>query len=66
MAAGWEGTNREELYSELEKMGYKWGLKSAQKQIPQFIMQANNDVVKTFLRSYFDAEGYVNPNCRQI
>jgi intein/homing endonuclease/superfamily II DNA or RNA helicase len=50
----------------LEKMGYKWGLKSAQKQIPQFIMQANNDVVKAFLRSYFDAEGYVNPNCRQI
>ena len=50
----------------LEKMGYKWGLKSAQKEIPQFIMQANNDIVKTFLRSYFDAEGYVNPNCRQI
>lgn len=26
MAAGWEGTNREELYSELEKMGYKLAL----------------------------------------
>jgi intein/homing endonuclease/SNF2 family DNA or RNA helicase len=50
----------------LEKLGYEWGHKSATKRIPEFIMQANNEVAKTFLKSYFDAECYVNPKCRQI
>ena len=50
----------------LESLGYKWGCKSAEKQIPDFIMQANDEVAKAFLKSFVDAEGYVHPVCRQI
>jgi intein/homing endonuclease/superfamily II DNA or RNA helicase len=50
----------------LESLGYEWGHKSATKRIPEFIMQANDEIVKVFLQAYFDAECYVNPNCRQI
>jgi intein/homing endonuclease/superfamily II DNA or RNA helicase len=50
----------------LESLGYEWGHKSATKRIPEFIMQANDEIVKVFLQAYFDAECYVNTNCRQI
>jgi intein/homing endonuclease len=50
----------------LESLGYEWGHKSATKRIPEFIMQANDEIVKVFLQAYFDAECYVNPNSRQI
>ena len=50
----------------LEDLGYIWNSKSAQKQVPEFIMQAKNEVVKVFLRAIFDAEAYVNPKTRQI
>jgi len=58
--------NCSEYKNFLQKLGYEWGNKSATKRIPEFIMQANDDVVKTFLKSYFDAECHVNPKCRQI
>ena len=58
--------NSKEYKSMLESMGYAWGKKSAEKSIPQFIMNSKNDVVSKFLRSFFDAECHVNPRCRQI
>jgi len=58
--------NSKEYKSMLESMGYVWGRKSAEKSIPQFIMNSNNDVVAKFLRSFFDAECHVNPKRRQI
>jgi intein/homing endonuclease/superfamily II DNA or RNA helicase len=58
--------NSKEYKYLLESMGYVWGRKSAEKSIPQFLMNSNNDVVSKFLRSFFDAECHVNPRCRQI
>jgi intein/homing endonuclease/superfamily II DNA or RNA helicase len=58
--------NSKQYKSLLEAMGYVWGRKSAEKSIPQFLMNSNNDVVSKFLRSFFDAECHVNPRCRQI
>lgn len=41
----------------LEQRGYVWGKKSAEKSIPDFIMQADDASVRLFLRHIFDAEG---------
>lgn len=60
------GINSKEYKNLLESMGYEWGNKSATKVIPEFIMNAGEEVVKTFLKAFFDAECYVNPNLRQI
>ena len=43
-----------------ESFGYIWGQKSATKQVPKAVMQANNITVKEFLKSYFDGEAHVN------
>ena len=50
----------------LESKGYEWGKLSAEKSFPQFIMQANLDSIRIFLRNYFDAEGSVIPKMRSI
>ncbi|MEG4853360.1 SNF2-related protein [Microcoleus sp. B5-D4] len=50
----------------LEAKGYEWGKLSAEKSFPQFIMQANLDSIRIFLRNYFDAEGSVFLNTRNI
>lgn len=50
----------------LSSMGYKWGLKSKDKEIPSFIMKSDNDVAKLFLQSFFDAEGYTDKRSRGI
>jgi SNF2 family DNA or RNA helicase/intein/homing endonuclease len=50
----------------LEAKGYQWGKLSAEKSIPQFIMQANLDSIRIFLRNYFDAEASVAANVRNI
>jgi hypothetical protein len=50
----------------LEAKGYEWGKLSAEKSFPQFIMQANLDSIRIFLRNYFDAEGSVFPKMRNI
>ena len=44
----------------LENNGYKWGNLSAKKSIPDFIMNAKIDVIRTFLTNYFDAEGTIS------
>ncbi|MFB8798567.1 MAG: SNF2-related protein [Microcoleus sp.] len=50
----------------LESKGYEWGKLSAEKSFPQFIMQANLDSIRIFLKNYFDAEGSVLLNTRNI
>jgi SNF2 family DNA or RNA helicase/intein/homing endonuclease len=50
----------------LESLGYQWGNLSAHKMIPSFVMQANLDSVRIFLRNYFDAEGSVVYSMRSI
>lgn len=44
----------------LETLGYKWGRLSKDKEIPQFIIEADNDTAKLFLRAFFSAEAAVN------
>jgi hypothetical protein len=43
----------------LEAKGYQWGRRSADKSIPDFIVAADDETVKLFLREYFTAEGSV-------
>ncbi|MGK7952533.1 MAG: SNF2-related protein [Xenococcaceae cyanobacterium] len=50
----------------LSSRGYQWGKRSKDKSIPSFIMQANLDGVRVFLRNYFDAEGSVIISMRSI
>jgi len=50
----------------LEAKGYEWGNKSAEKSIPSWIMQADLDSVRIFLRNYFDAESAVISKMRII
>ncbi|MFQ5794409.1 MAG: SNF2-related protein [Candidatus Bipolaricaulia bacterium] len=50
----------------LEARGYEWGKLSREKRIPDFIMQADLDSVRLFLRSYFDAEAAVIESMRSI
>lgn len=50
----------------LEAKGYRWGKRSRDKSIPPFIMQADPDSVRIFLRNYFDAEGSVPSDMRSI
>jgi ATP-dependent exoDNAse (exonuclease V) alpha subunit len=43
----------------LEERGYDWGQKSAQKQLPDFLMQADEEAIRTVLGALFAAEGSV-------
>jgi SNF2 family DNA or RNA helicase/intein/homing endonuclease len=50
----------------LQSKGYEWGKLSAEKSIPPFIMQADLDSVRIFLKNYFDAESSVICSMRNI
>lgn len=50
----------------LESRGYVWGKRSAEKAIPPFIMTADLDSIRIFLRNYFDAEASVVMSMRSI
>ena len=50
----------------LENLGYTWGLKSKDKIVPEFIMNSSDEVVKSFLQAFFDAEGYTAKQSRRI
>ncbi len=50
----------------LAARGYSWGKRSRDKVIPSFIMQADLDSVRIFLRHYFDAESAVISSIRSI
>ncbi len=43
----------------LEAKGYEWGNQSSKKRIPDFVVQADLDSVRIFLRNYFEAEASV-------
>ena len=54
-----------QLYSKdyvefLKKYGYVWGQLSASKQFPHFIMNSPKNIIKLFLKNYFDAEAYIS------
>ncbi|WP_285703255.1 SNF2-related protein [Microtetraspora sp. NBRC 16547] len=46
--------------------GYEWGHLSAGKRIPDFIMAADDETLRLFLREFFTAEGSVLPGVRMI
>lgn len=50
----------------LIKNGYNYGNISAGKCIPEIIMNSSKEILKFFLRAFFDAESYVNVKKRQI
>jgi|GEM_PF-685196 len=50
----------------LEAIGYNPFLKSGEKEIPSFIMQASNEVVKEFLRAYYEGDGCVSRDCVKV
>ncbi|HBY95514.1 MAG TPA: helicase [Chloroflexi bacterium] len=50
----------------LEARGYEWGKGSREKAIPPFIMQADLESVRLFLRNYFEAEASTVPGRRSI
>jgi SNF2 family DNA or RNA helicase len=50
----------------LETRGYVWGKRSAEKVIPSFIMQADIESIRLFLRYYFDAEGSAIDSMRSV
>ncbi|WP_182885051.1 SNF2-related protein [Microbispora sp. H10885] len=50
----------------LAARGYEWGRLSAAKRIPDFIMAADDDTVRLFLREFFTAEGSVLAGMRMI
>ncbi len=50
----------------LANCGYLWGMRSAGKRIPDFIMAADDDTIRTFLREYFSAEGSVGRSMRSV
>lgn len=50
----------------LESRGYIWGKRSAEKAIPSFIMTADLDSIRVFLRHYFDAEASAITSMRSI
>lgn len=43
----------------LKNNGYKWGEKAAGKEIPPFIMNAPIEIIRIFLKHYFDAESHM-------
>ena len=50
----------------LAGLGYVWGNRSAAKRIPDFIVAADDDTVRRFLREYFSAEGSAIKGMRSV
>jgi SNF2 family DNA or RNA helicase len=50
----------------LEKKNYTWGKLSNEKRIPDFIMQADLDTIRIFLRNFFEAEAAVTESMRSV
>ncbi len=50
----------------LQSNGYLFGNKSKEKEIPEFIMQSSNEIIKIFLQAYFDAESHCYTKSRRI
>ena len=50
----------------LKRHGYRWGRKSREKAIPDFVMQGDLAAARVVLRAYADAEGHVAVQHRTI
>lgn len=50
----------------LENDGYVFGKRSANKRVPNMIMTATKEEIKTFIRAYYDADGYVDVKNRSL
>ena len=50
----------------LKRHGYRWGRKSREKAIPDFVMQGDLAAARVFLRAFADAEGSVAVQHRTI
>lgn len=50
----------------LVEKGYLWGRKSSEKEIPPFVMQAEQDTARLFLRHYFEAEASAVHSMRSV
>src|SRR5581483_11651405 len=50
----------------LEAKGYQWGKLSNEKSIPDFIMRADLDSIRIFLRNFFEAEASAIESMRSI
>jgi SNF2 family DNA or RNA helicase len=50
----------------LEARGYTWGQRSRDKTIPDWVMQADRESIRVFLRNYFAAEAAVVSSMRSI
>jgi len=50
----------------LEAIGYNPHLKSGEKEIPSFIMRAGNEIVKEFLRAYYEGDGCISRDCVKV
>jgi SNF2 family DNA or RNA helicase/intein/homing endonuclease len=50
----------------LEAKGYRWGNLSNKKRIPDFVLQADLDSIRIFLRNFFEAEASVVESMRSI
>jgi SNF2 family DNA or RNA helicase len=50
----------------LEGLGYDWGKRPAEKLIPDFIIAADDDGIRRFMREYFSAEGSVLSGMRCV
>jgi len=44
-----------------EKLGYVWGRASAEKTIPNIILTADDEAVRTFIGKYVACEGHIDP-----
>ncbi len=54
------------LIGMLKSLGYNPHLKAGKKSIPKFILTADNNIVKEFLRVYYDCDGGVSRDCVKI
>jgi SNF2 family DNA or RNA helicase len=50
----------------LEAKGYRWGKLSNEKRIPDFVMQADLDSIRIFLRNFFEAEASAIESMRSV
>ncbi len=50
----------------LKAIGYNSHLKAKNKQIPEFILKSKDEVVREFLRVYYDCDGCISRDCVKV
>ncbi len=54
------------LITLLRSLGYEPHVKAGNKSIPSFILTANNDIIREFLRVYYECDGGVSRDCVKV